>query len=251
MLSIDLREFFPSIPIERVQACFRWLGYPERVARLLTGLCANATPEAVLRDPRSGSDWFAGRRLFGRRHLPQGAPTSPALANLCCLGLDRRLTGLARRSGAVYTRYADDLVFSGDQGFERRLPQFRLLVNAIVIDSGFEIRRRKTRVMRQGTQQRVLGIVVNRVTNIERQEFDALKAELFNCVRFGPQGQNREGRGDYRQHLAGRVAWIASVHAGKGQRLRGLLEQIDWSGLDRSSGVSSNTHSGGGSEPVE
>src|SRR5262249_40986091 len=93
VLRMDLRDFFPSVSAARVRAVFRAGGYPREVAACLAGLCTNATPAGV---------WPAGtddntRRRFRSPHLPQGAPTSPALANLCAYGLDRRLTGLARQ----------------------------------------------------------------------------------------------------------------------------------------------------------
>ena len=79
-------------------------------------------------DQRREAAW-----LYGRRHLPQGAPTSPALANVCAWRIDRRLAGLAEAAGADYTRYADDLAFSGDHRSNRAwidslcmLPQFFL-----------------------------------------------------------------------------------------------------------------------------
>lgn len=228
VLSIDLRDFFPSIPVERIQAVFRWLGYPEAVARILAGLCTNATPDAVVRLAHTAETWFSARLLFGRRHLPQGAPTSPALANLCAYRLDCRLQGLAKASHAVYTRYADDLVFSGDSSFEHRLGRFRVLSGAIALAEGFAIRHRKTRVMRSGKQQRVVGLVVNQRPNVDRREYDALRALLHNCLRTGPQAQNHNDRMNFQQHLAGRIAFVRSVNLQKAERLERVFVQIDW-----------------------
>src|SRR5262249_49851062 len=122
VVKMDLRDFFPSITDTRVSALFRTAGYPEQVARLLAALCTNGTPAEVfdeLGSPAGGPSRWAISRVYDQPHLPQGAPTSPALANLCAFRLDRRLAGLARVSGAEYTRYADDLVFSGGPGFAR------------------------------------------------------------------------------------------------------------------------------------
>ena len=106
VLKMDLRDFFPSIPGARIQAVFRTLGYPETVADLLGGICTNAVRGDV-------------PDIYRRPHLPQGAPTSPALANVCAYRLDCRLAGLAKAVGGEYTRYADDLAFSGDFDFEK------------------------------------------------------------------------------------------------------------------------------------
>ena len=106
LLRLDLQDFFPGFPAARVQALFRTLGYPEGVADRLGGICTNA----VGRDVWSGRpveiaarEWQEARTLYARPHLPQGAPTSPALANLTAYRLDCRLAGLARPP-APYTR---------------------------------------------------------------------------------------------------------------------------------------------------
>ena len=122
VLRMDLQDFFPSISGQRIQTLFRTIGYPESVADLLGGICPNATPRDVWNPPameaNPGQVWEA-RSLYARPHLPQGAPTSPALANLCAYRVDCRLIGLAKSAGAAYTRYADDLAFSGGESFER------------------------------------------------------------------------------------------------------------------------------------
>ena len=119
VVSFDLEDFFASIAAGRVYGIFRTAGYPESVAHTLTALTTNAVPADVhrhLRVPGRPDLIDAGFRL-GRRlaepHLPQGAPTSPFLANLAAFRLDRRLTGLAAALDASYSRYADDITFSG------------------------------------------------------------------------------------------------------------------------------------------
>jgi hypothetical protein len=161
--------------------------------------------------------------------LPQGAPTSPAVANLCALGLDRRLAGAA--AGAEYSRYADDLAFSGDAAFARRTTGFATLAAAIALDEGFEVNFRKTRVMRRASRQRVCGLVVNERPNFARRDYDRLKAMLTNCRRHGAGGQNRDGHTDFRANLQGRVAWVEAVSPARGAKLRALFGAIDWSAL--------------------
>jgi hypothetical protein len=235
VLKMDLRDFFVSISSSRVIALFLTAGYPEPVARLLTGLCTNTIPLEVWKqasesDPGGtggASGWRAGR-LYRRPHLPQGAPTSPALANLAAYRLDARLAGLARAAGAGYTRYADDLVFSGDQGFAPSISRFPIHVAAIATEESFAVQHRKTRVMRQGVRQRAAGVVLNRKLNLPRDDYDRLKAILCNCVRHGPHSQNRAGVADFRAHLAGRVAHAARINPGRGSRLVQLFERIPW-----------------------
>jgi hypothetical protein len=147
VITVDLRDFFLSTPLRRVHAVFRCLGYPHAVARALTSLCSTSTPRHVSTEH---FDHEACQRHLSR-HLPQGAPTSPALANLAALSLDRRLTGLASRFEARYTRYADDLTFSGDETFYARANAFLKAVEAIVRDEGYALNTAKTRIMPRHT----------------------------------------------------------------------------------------------------
>jgi hypothetical protein len=236
VMRMDLRDFFPSIRSARVQALFRTAGYPERVADLLGGLCTTATPRAVFSAKRVSNPEFRVDSLalfhawqtYAYPHLPQGAPTSPALANLCAYRTDCRLSGLARAAGATYTRYADDLAFSGGEDFERCVERFAIHAAAILLEEGFEVNHRKTRVMRRGVRQYLAGVVTNEHVNVVRAEFDRLKATLTNCMRHGPASQNREGRENFQAHLAGRISFVAMLNPQKGARLRKIFDKISW-----------------------
>jgi hypothetical protein len=168
------------------------------------------------------------RRLYAQPHLPQGAPTSPALANLCAYRLDCRLAALAKSADATYTRYADDLAFSGEAAFARIVKRFQIHACATAMEAGFTVHHRKTRIMRQGVRQHLAGLVVNQRLNVRRADYDRLKATLTNCVRLGPQAQNRESHEDFYCHLLGRISFIAMIHPQRGQRLRKLFDQIVW-----------------------
>ncbi len=235
VLRMDLRDFFPSFIRARIQAMFRTMGYPESVADLLGGLCTTITPRDIWTRAAFGEDplhlWesrWETQAVYFQPHLPQGAPTSPALANLCAFHLDCRLAGLAESTGVTYTRYADDLAFSGDKDFERRVLRFSSHVAAIADQEGFKVHHRKTRIMRQGVRQHLAGIVINQHMNIRRADFDRLKAVLTNCVRLGPDAQNRNAVSDFRLHLAGRVSFVEMINPAKGLRLRSIFEQINW-----------------------
>jgi len=219
VLRMDLADFFPTFVGARVQAFFRTVGYPEPVADLLGGICSNVAPAPT----------FEARQLYGAPHLPQGAPTSPALSNACFYRVvDCRLAGLAEAAGAHYSRYADDLAFSGDEAFDRRVDRFATHLAVLLEEEGFRVNHHKTRIMRQGVRQRLAGLVTNRRTNVPRPDFDRLKATLTNCGRRGPAGENREKVEDFRAHLQGRVAFVASVNPAKGAKLRALFERIVW-----------------------
>ena len=231
VLRMDLQDFFPSFRAARIASFFRTAGYPESVADLLTGICTNSVPRDIWRSlavEMNAAQLHEASTFYSRAHLPQGAPTSPSLANQCAYHMDCRLAGLARSVGAEYTRYADDLAFSGGEALERGVERFSVHVAAILIEEGFTVQHRKTRVMRQGVRQQLAGLVANERINVRRTEFDTLKAILTNCMRSGPESQNRDNHPLFRSHLEGRVVFVETINPAKGKRLRKIFNAIDW-----------------------
>ena len=189
LLKLDLENFYPSVRFSRVAAIYRSLGFSREVGIWLARLTTSAAPSNLA---RSGGDlWTLAPYLSP--HLPQGAPTSPALANLSAYSLDVRLRGLARAFDLNYTRYADDLTFSGSHRFGGALRDFIPLVNEVIKNERFRVNRRKRKIVRDSQRQTVTGVVVNEKLNISRAQFDRLKAILFNCARHGPSTQNHQG----------------------------------------------------------
>jgi hypothetical protein len=236
VVRLDLEDFFASVTAARVYGIFRTAGYPEAVAHTLTALCTTVVPRIeweALPAPApelARRHWRLGRRLAAP-HLPQGAPSSPALASLAATGLDRRLAGLAPAMAAGYSRYADDLTFSGPAD----LPARTLIRVAAEIarDEGFSVSPAKTRVRRAHERQLVCGVVVNAGTNVPRAEYDRLKALLHDAERHGPAAANREGVPEFRAHVLGRISWVASLHPARGARLRERFERLDWEAAAR------------------
>ncbi|WP_171101099.1 reverse transcriptase family protein [Ruegeria sp. HKCCD7255] len=210
VVSFDLKNYFTSITYPRIFGVFRCLGYPADVARHLTGLVTLVTPAHV-----RAQLGRIGHHDLRRRHLPQGAPTSPALANLCSFNLDRRLAGLAQSLDATYTRYADDLTFSGETHIARTLCR---AVPDIIRDERFTTNPDKTRVMPSHRSQVVTGIVVNHHVKITRKDFDRLKARIH---RLKSQGKDQP---ETLQHLDGQIAWVEQVNPHKGAKLRQRFE---------------------------
>jgi RNA-directed DNA polymerase len=230
VISLDLVSFFAHVTPGRVFGVLRQAGYPEATAHAVTALCTHSVPEPVLRampDGGSTDERFLLRQALRVNHLPQGAPSSPALANLAVRRLDARLTGWAAAAGGRYTRYADDLAFSGSASLARRADAFVRGVGRLVEAEGHVVNGRKTRVRGAAVRQSVTGVVVNTHTNTPRPEYDALKAVLHNCVLHGPESQRR-GQADFRAHLAGRIAWVSSLNASRGQKLQDAFERIRW-----------------------
>ena len=234
VVRLDLADFFASITAGRVYGIFRTAGYPESVAHALTALMTNVIPAVLWHTlPRPAIPrQIAAHHHLGRQlatpHLPQGAPTSPALANLPAFRLDRRLTGLAGSLEISYSRYADDLTFSGPTQLVRRAGTLRRAVAQIAREEGFTVNDDKSMLATRAGRQRVCGVVVNQHLNVPRREYDLLKAVLHNSAIHGPQTQNREGVVNFEAHLLGRITWVESLNPTRGDKLRRQFAKIVW-----------------------
>jgi retron-type reverse transcriptase len=215
VVNLDVKDFFPSITFGRVKGLFSELGYSEQVATLMSLICTEP--------PRIAAE-VEGRRYYvamGQRSLPQGACTSPAITNILCRRLDRRLSGLAQRMAVAYTRYADDLTFSGD---DPAIAGWLLkCVRSVLRDEGFEEHPQKTRVMRRGRRQEVTGLNVNDKPSISRRSRRELRAILHNAARHGLKSQNRENRPNFAAYLRGKVAFACMVEPDRADQWRSAL----------------------------
>lgn len=200
---IDLRDFFWQVTLRRARGIFESFGYGRDVARALARLAC--------RDGR----------------LPQGAPTSPALTNLACRKLDRRLEALARKYGAAYTRYADDITISHPTG---RAPMNRLLgfAKSILRQEGFQLAPEKTRIVRRGSRQTVTGLTVNAHLSAPRESVRALRALLHEAKTKGAAAANRNGLANFAAHVRGRVEAVRAVDRAKGEKLLAAYRAVAW-----------------------
>lgn len=184
VVNLDLKDFFPTLSWRRIKGKFQGLGYSEPLATLLALICTEPDIDEIELD---------GERLFvrkGPRRLPQGAPTSPALTNLICLRLDKRLSGLAATLGFTYTRYADDLTFSASGDAAGKTGTLLKAVDDIVKAEGFIIHPDKTRIMRSHRRQEVTGLVVNDRVSVPRDTLRRFRALLHQIEKTGPDGKS-------------------------------------------------------------
>ena len=204
VVNLDLADFFPSISFPRVVAVFRDMGLAVAV-----GLALLCTAD-----------------LGGARCLPQGAPTSPAIANLVCRPLDSQLHEAACRQGFDYTRYADDLSFSSLDP-HASVAGLIASVTGLVGRDGFRIRSEKTAVMRIGQRQTVTGLVVNNARpSVTRGSLRRFRAALYQIERDGPSGKHWGGTGDVLDQIAGFAAWVTMIDREKGSALRARVRGI-------------------------
>jgi hypothetical protein len=207
VLKLDLKDFFPSVTFARVRGLLIAYGYSYPVATTLAVLMTESERQPVEAD---GNIFHVP---VGERHCVQGAPTSPGLCNALLLRLDHRLAGLARKRGLVYTRYADDLSFSGDmdRGAAHKL---RSLVSRIVLEEGFVVNTQKTRLMTQATCQRVTGVVVNQALGLSRQERRRLRAMGHRLSR-----QTAQTDSALRGRFEGKLAYLFMLNPGQASRI--------------------------------
>jgi len=161
-LSVDIRDFFPSVSSLLVHRLFERMGYSKLAASKLGRLCS----------------YFSG--------LPQGAVTSPALSNLICVSLDRRLAGLASHRNVVFTRYADDITFSTNN--RNALPRLVPAVYKILRDEGYEPNHKKTRILGPRTRCVITGLVKNSSVpsfGIGRKKKTEMRAIMHNFLAQG------------------------------------------------------------------
>ncbi len=221
VINMDLKDFFPSISYKRIKGLFQSLGYSEAIATVLGLICTEPDIAEVELD---GKTYFIAQ---GDRHLPQGAPTSPALTNLLCRRLDARLTGLAEFEGYSYTRYADDLTFSGSgkaKGEDKgNIGELLKQVRHIVEFEGLTLHPDKTRVLRSTQQQEVTGIVVNEKLNVDRATLKKFRATLHHIEKDGLAGKSWGSGGDLMAAIEGFANYVAMVNPEKG---RSLVTQV-------------------------
>jgi retron-type reverse transcriptase len=117
------------------------------------------------------------------------------------LRLDRRLAGLAGKHSFAYTRYADDLTFSGND--TAKIAKLMKLVPTIVAAEGFIVNTEKTRILRAGRRQTITGVVVNKVMGLSRQERRRLRASLHRHMAARDAGSAGE-----RLRLHGKLAYL-------------------------------------------
>jgi RNA-directed DNA polymerase len=221
VINLDLENFFPSISYRRVKGVFCSLGYSEAVATILGLIC---TEPEITQIEMDGRNYYISQT---ERRLPQGAPSSPALTNLLCRRLDRRLQGLAQSRGFIYTRYADDLTFSTTNPEKLRdIGNILQGVGSIVAHEGLTVHPNKTRVLRNSQQQEVTGVVVNEKLNVDRATLQKFRATLYQIEKDGLAGKHWGKGDDVLMSIEGFANYVAMVNPAKGSDFLAQVKRI-------------------------
>jgi hypothetical protein len=219
VVKMDIKGFYPTVTWRRVKGLLRRAGLGEQVATLMALLATESPREEV---DTHGKTYFVAT---GPRSLPQGAPTSPSITNALCLRLDSRLSGLAKKLGARYTRYADDLTFSWHGDAHADIGNLIHATTAIVKAEGFEMHPKKTRVMRSGARQSVTGLVVNAApgrpsARVPRKRIRDLESAIYN------REKGRPGKGESLEQLKGLAAFVMMADREKGKALMARIDAL-------------------------
>ncbi len=226
VFSLDLYRFFDSICERRVFGMFKEIGYAANLAVDLAKIATVQWP------------WNALQELNGEKHkpsdftisgcvLPQGAPTSPVISNIIARRLDVRLDALASKVGASYSRYADDIVFSGSYG---SIPSVNT-VGRIVSEEGFFINKTKVRRAKKGTRQLITGLTVSNGVHVQKSYKKDVSRHLYYCSKYGVNSHLEKismTKSNYKDWLLGRIMFIRSIEPEVGDTFIRRFDEISW-----------------------
>jgi len=188
VLKMDIADFFGSIKRNAIETIFRDLGYSKYVSNLLGKICCLNTS------------------------LPQGAPTSPYLSNLYMRDFDKMVWGYCTMFKIRYTRYSDDLTFSGSFDPSTRIKTF---VTGKLLELGLVVNDKKTKVMTKSQRQTVTGIVVNEKIQVDRKRRKAIRLQVYYIKKFTLQGHLKNiknNRVNYLPHLLGQINYVLFIN---------------------------------------
>lgn len=157
ILSLDIKDFFPSIPANKIYNIYRILGYNSVISTIFTNLCCY------------------------NNSLPQGSPCSPKLSNIVCLRMDSRIQGYVSEYGIVYTRYADDLTFSSFS--PNKLSKLIPVIRSIIKTDEFKLNDSKTRIVGTSRAKRVTGLIVaDSKIGIGKKKYKLIRSKIHHLT---------------------------------------------------------------------
>lgn len=181
VLNLDLKDFFPTVTSKQVFNVFKKIGYNNLISTVFTNICT-----------------FTGK-------LPQGSPCSPMLANLTAWSLDLRIQGYVGKRGISYTRYADDLSFSGLN--PSKVVKIIPMIKTIIVDEDFSVNHKKTRVASSARAKTVTGLVINEDNvGIGTKKYKDLRTKIHHLTL--PKEQTNE---KLLHHVVGWLSYLNSV----------------------------------------
>lgn len=187
VLSLDIENFFPSIKESSIQRIFEFMGYSSNISNLLSKLCCY------------------------ENILPQGAPTSAYLSNIYLIEFDNLVADLCTKIEVRYTRYADDLFFSGEFDEDKIIELVAEELNKL----NLKLNKEKIKVMRQSDRQIITGIVVNKTIQLSNENRKEIRQEIFYIKKFGLEShlaKTKNNRANYIFHLLRKINYAIYIN---------------------------------------
>ena len=205
------------------------------IANIIASLCC--TEMEVERKTETG-EWEKVKRNV----LPQGAPTSPVITNIVCQRLDYLLSGVAKRFGLKYSRYADDITFSSMHNVYQPKSEFLKELHRIIAEQNFHIKESKTRLQKDGYRKEVTGLLVNEKANVQQRYIKQLRMWLYYWERYGyerasgfflqqyiaDKGHVKNGKPDMANVISGKLDYLKMVKGSENElylKLKGRFDQ--------------------------
>lgn len=188
VVTLDIEDFFPSISFTSVEQIFKDLNYSSRLANLFAKLCTK------------------------NKELPQGSPTSPALSNIFMIPFDDAISDFCKERVIKYTRYADDLSFSGDFDEEELIQKVKKELKSLDLS----IKKEKTKIMTRDQAQIVTGVVVNDKLQVPFKVRNKLRQEMYYIKKYGWTEHVKHKKitqSNYISHLLGKVNFVLDMNS--------------------------------------
>jgi RNA-directed DNA polymerase len=196
ILNLDLKDFFPTVTTKQVYNVFKTIGYNKLIATVFTNICTY------------------------KEMLPQGSPCSPMVANLTAWTLDLRIQGYVGKRGISYTRYADDLSFSGLN--PSKVVKIIPMIKTIIDDENFVVNHKKTRIASSARAKIVTGLIVNEDSvGIGKQKFKDLRAKIHHLTL--PAEQTNE---KLLYHVGGWLSYLNSVDKERLKKAKKYINEL-------------------------
>ena len=246
LIKLDVHDFFENIDERSIYRVFRDIGYQPLPSLELARLCTRRSTSEAMDVDRWRIAWeerakygIKAYRSLRLGHLPQGAPTSPMLANLASRGMDSALETLARRYGLLYTRYSDDMTFSTGGSFDRQsVGRLITEVERLLFSFGHDLHRKKTKVSPPHARKVVLGLQVDgQELRLLRKYRERMENHVRCIDKHGLQKHRAErnfaSTWGMIRHIDGLIGYAEAIegkdaHAGTRARFADALERQGW-----------------------
>lgn len=233
ILKVDLLKYFDTITEQRVYGVFKSLGYHPNLARDLAMLCTAKHSKRYWNSFSTGDKEELCDLIEEQPPvLPQGAPTSPALANFIATHLDHRMSRMAAKMKIKYSRYADDLTFSGNK---YNLP--KKLIHQVIEEEGLHVNKKKVKMFKRGMKQYVTGLTVTNGVHVSKKYRKEVMSHIYFAQKYGPEGhlewlkktgKIRQYKYSFRDWLQGCIAHIYAVDKKHAETMMREFNKIDW-----------------------